>query len=527
MEPTPSPWDAIVIGSGISGLCAAAALARQGRRVLVLEQHAMPGGQTQVFRRHDWVFDTGVHYLAGAGTDPGPDGQFGRLMQALSGGTLHFTRLDDPYDIVRLPGFEFGIAHPRARYVAALKQRFPAEHEAIDAWFAQLDQARQLAFAWMAQRALPRWASAALRWWRGDKVAQFSHLTVARALQASGLNDPALRAVLATRWGDYGAAPETAPLLEHALVTGAYDAGAWYPVGGPARFAQTLQPVIESAGGTLLTGRTVTRILVEDGRVTGVATRTNENAESGSNSAASDEQAHHAAVVISTMGVHNTVAALPAEAAPAWQQTLAALRPGLASVSLYLGFEGDIAAAGASAANVWVHEGTEVGRLWREPADEDAPSFFVSFPSLKDPDCTSAPTGELIAFVDTAVFDPWLQQPPAAPRDEAYAALKDWITQRLVAQFGRHFPALLPLLRWQELATPVTQRRYVHTPGGSTYGLEIGAARMDEPALQLRTPLPGLLLAGQDIAGPGLPPCAFSGVLAAAVVCPAVLKLFR
>jgi all-trans-retinol 13,14-reductase len=473
------------------------------------------------------VFDTGVHYLAGAGTDPGPDGQFGRLMHALSGGALHFTPIADPYDIVRLPGFEFGIAHPRERYVAALKQRFAAEHAAIDAWFAQLDRARQLAFAWMAQRALPPWAAAALRWWRGDEVAQFTHLTVARALQDSGLRDPALRAVLATRWGDYGAPPETAPLLEHALVTGAYDAGAWYPVGGPARFAQTLQPVIESAGGALLTGRTVTRIVVDDGRVSGVATRASDDPDGGSGRAAAGEQTHHAAVVISTMGVHNTVAALPPDAAPAWQHTLAAMRPGLASVSLYLGFEGDIAAAGAGTANVWVHEAAEVGRLWREPADEDAPSFFVSFPSLKDPQGAGAPTGEVIAFVDTAMFDPWLRQPPDAPRDETYAALKDWITQRLVAQFGRHFPALTPLLRWQELATPVTQRRYVHTPGGSTYGLEIGTARMDEPALQVRTPLAGLLLAGQDIAGPGVPPCAFSGVLAAAAVAPAVLRLFR
>jgi all-trans-retinol 13,14-reductase len=60
-------WHAIVIGSGIGGLAAAAALAKRGKRVLLLEQHTVPGGQTQTFQRHEWVFATGVHYVSGVG----------------------------------------------------------------------------------------------------------------------------------------------------------------------------------------------------------------------------------------------------------------------------------------------------------------------------------------------------------------------------------------------------------------------------------------------------------------------------
>jgi phytoene dehydrogenase-like protein len=102
-------WDVIVIGSGISGLGAAAALARQGRRVLVLEQHSVAGGLTQTFTREDWTFATGVHYIGGVGDIAGSSGQIGRLLAWLTDGALRFVSCGNPYDIVRLPGFEFGI----------------------------------------------------------------------------------------------------------------------------------------------------------------------------------------------------------------------------------------------------------------------------------------------------------------------------------------------------------------------------------------------------------------------------------
>ncbi|MCG8459409.1 MAG: NAD(P)-binding protein, partial [Holophagales bacterium] len=45
-ESPPGPWDVIVIGSGMGGMTSAALLSELGRRVLVLEQHYVPGGFT-------------------------------------------------------------------------------------------------------------------------------------------------------------------------------------------------------------------------------------------------------------------------------------------------------------------------------------------------------------------------------------------------------------------------------------------------------------------------------------------------
>jgi len=502
-------WDAIVIGSGISGLTAAAALSRRGRRVLVLEQHVVAGGLTQTFRRGGWTFATGVHYLSGAG----PGGHLAKLLSTLGARPVEFAPSANPYDLIRLPGFEFGIEHPESAYRAALHARFPVERTAIDAWFDEMAAARRAAMTLFVSRGLPAWAGHGLRWVRGHAIGRHAERTVAEAL--ADVRDPLLRAVLGARGGDYGCRPSTAPVLEHALVTGSYDEGAWYPVGGPARIAEALVPAVEAAGGEVRLGTEVHSIRVADGRVEGVGWR--RGGETGF------ERASH---LISTIGLHGTVGALGAAAPAGWAREARALEPGLASIALYLGLEGDVAAAGASSANVWIHEDTDVDRVWHAPADEDAPALFVSFPSSKDPAHAGLPTAEVLAFCETGAFAPWLGAGAAEP-DESYRALKDWIEARLLAQFARHFPALAPMVRLHELSTPVTQARYVRTPEGSTYGLEMSAARLRSPALDVRTPVGGLLLAGQDVGGAGVHPSAISGVLAAAAIDRSAFELMR
>ena len=62
---------AVVVGGGLAGITAAVALARAGQRVLVLEQHYLPGGWTHSFSLDGYRFSPGVHYMGDLGEGGG------------------------------------------------------------------------------------------------------------------------------------------------------------------------------------------------------------------------------------------------------------------------------------------------------------------------------------------------------------------------------------------------------------------------------------------------------------------------
>ena len=117
----------------------------------------------------------------------------------------------------------------------------------------------------------------------------------------------------------------------------------------------------------------------------------------------------------------------------------------------------------------------------------------------------------------------WAGLEPGA-RGAGYERFKARVEEVLFAQFEAYFPALAKRVVFRTLSTPLSTAEITGHHHGAFYGLEVSPERVLTGALQARTPVPGLFLAGQDVVSPGIPGALWGGLLAAASV---DLNLFR
>lgn len=499
-------WDAIVIGSGIGGMAAAAALSKTGHKVLLLEQYHTLGGLTHSFSREGFSWDVGIHYLGGlAPGDPEKD-----LLDWLCAKPMEFASMGAVYDTLHVGDAEpLRLSRPYEAQELDFKARFPADAEAIEAWTDAMRKGRDALMTATQIISLPAPLAAALKWWKRHELDKWCGRTTEQVARSFTDNNDLVQALTA-QWGDFGGRPSAASFALHAMAVGSYlESGAWYPVGGGAAFARHILPTILAEDGEARAGVKVTSLAMEDGQVVGVNT--------------ADGETIHADNVISNIGARETVEYLiPKDCGHQdWIEEIRALDPNVAHFSLFLGFEGDIENAGASKSNHWIYPSGTVDALWEEAPNGKPPGIFVSFASLKDPahdpGSKQKHVGEVLALTDWSAVARWATE-QAGARGADYSEFKQTVEQRMFEQFEHYFPELARLVVHRELATPLST---VSTTGhyqGAFYGLEVSPRRVFSEALRMQTPIKGLYLSGQDVCSPGIAGALWGGVLSAASV---------
>ncbi|MGA9534125.1 MAG: NAD(P)/FAD-dependent oxidoreductase [Anaerolineales bacterium] len=494
-------YDTIVIGSGAGGLTAAVALARARQRVLLLEQHEVPGGWMHSFTLDGYRFNTGVHYVG----ELGPGERLRRIYEGLGvADDLAFTELNPAgYDHILIGDRRFDIPKGRDAYVARLKEAFPEERGNIDRFFdASTDifwlLQRMIDEEWQMLLKRPR----SLPWFArsgGDLIDHY-------------VEDRTLRAVLKGQSGAHGMAPKRVSAAIHTAVMHHYLTGAYHPVGGGMAIARACVRALKRAGGELRLEAPVRRVLIEGKRAVGVELAGGERIT--------------AASVISNADPHGTFARLIGRDRLSRRLRRMLDRVGYSTscLSLYLAMECVPRALGMDSGNYYIHAHDDIDGIFeragtRRSILEDPELVFVSVTSLKDPTKhrRNGHQMEIFGFTGYQPFAPWADQ-PSGDRDAGYQRLKQDISRRMIEFVDRRFPGVKDSVIFQELGTPLTNHHYVRVHLGNIYGIDKGVWQAGPLGFRTRTEFENLYLCGASTMAHGVAYASNSGLIAAGKV---------
>ncbi len=507
-------FDVVVVGAGLGGLVAAGLLAQAGRKVLVVEQHYLAGGNTTCFRRKGYHFDVGLHYIGECG-----ENHWLRRILAAAGADVEYEELDpEGYDTVICPDFTFRFPAGIEPLRQALADQFPAERKGIDRYIKAL---RQL-------RLLQKLEHNPLQFWhilpRSVLLLRYLNGTFASFLDSCNVS-PQLRAVLAAQAGDYGLPPSQASVVIGLGLTAHYANGAYYPKGGGQGISDRIVEAIEGAGGTVLLSTPVTRILVDGGRVKGLEFQSKKLGK----------QTVEAPVVISNADIKRTVKQLvgPEHFSPKTVQRVEEYRmaPGLGAV--YMGVNRDLKQEDIPRTNFWLYSDYDDERhfsVMESGQFHAEPHCYISIASLKDPSNPSmAPEGktnlELMSLV-TNRPESWgvtAEQVRTGEYREvqAYKDRKQEYAESLIKVASRKFPWLEDEIDFMEVATPLTHTRFTSSTGGTSYGIACTPDQMLGRRPTHKTEVKGLYLAGASLrTGHGIAGVALSGAAVASQLLP-------
>jgi phytoene dehydrogenase-like protein len=263
----PDVFDAVVIGSGLGGLTAAALLAKAGRGVCVLERNHSLGGAASVFKVGSLTIEASLHQTADPRDPREPKHRILKDLGILD--EIEWIPVSPFFSIRGGPvGEPFDLPHGFDRARNALRERFPENRHAIDrvlesmervhGGIAELTQARlEHSVAKLTRGALK--LRSVLGHWRAslDDVLsrQFGH-------------HEALKFALAGNLGYYADDPKQLWWLFFSVAQGGYLAsGGAYVKGGSRTLSLKLAKAVTEAGGVVRPGReAVTVDIGSDGR---------------------------------------------------------------------------------------------------------------------------------------------------------------------------------------------------------------------------------------------------------------------
>lgn len=482
-------YDYAIVGMGVGGLTLGALLAAAGQRVIIFEQHYMPGGYGHTFLEQGYRFCAELHYV----WDCGPGERVFKMLSKLGlENDVTFRRLDPSgFDRVIAPGIDYMIGNGFDRELERLSLLFPRHHAGLQRYYGIVASIHHelyelpIGFSWSTLLSRPD---------KFGHLLRFANWTLERLFDQ--LDFPAdLRLILAGQSAIFFMPPRDLSLVAHAGGVGSYNQGAYHPSQSYAHVMRSLLTRIRTEPGCRsMLATEVTDISVDAGRATSVTTANGD-------------------VVSADTIVLNTDAQVGADLIGREYFSKRARRRrfsyeyGPSVVSVYLGLRDiDLEASGLGEENVFWHPEVDLNRVYDDqlqPGIPERPYFFCNAPTSRPHSSAMAPDGgsQLVIVAPTSHdYFAGLRE----TSEDSYQAAKRRFADSLISVVEDELvPGLRSHIEVETVGTPLTNQFYVRSPKGNCYGAPLDPKHVMQRRLNYQSPLENVFFVGASTGLPG------------------------
>ncbi len=428
-------YDVIIIGAGLGGLTAGAKLAKEGKSVLLLEQHDRPGGCATTFKRKDFIMEVGLHEMDGLH----PRDIKRRIFDDIGlGDRVSFLPVPEFYRFIN-ESYDLVIPHDPEEAKVLLKKAFPGEEKGIDDYFYHVLNVRRIM---VAHKGKPDRSVGVFL----DEI----------------IGDEDLKLVLLGNLGYYHDDPYSLSWLYYLNAQGSYYGGtASFIQGGSQSLSDALSDLITEQGGKLILNQLVTSINYQGDKVSGVSYKEIKGKNKGR-----IEQATSAQIIMngSIPGLGELLS--KKDAAPL-TQSIKDMAIGASLLTVYYGFNKSLQEIGNKNYSTFVYDNSVRSQkdiLGNNHSDFSTRSFtFVDYGLV---DSRLAPKGKSVGAVCAIDYPSDWEN---LERGE-YMRMKEDVADIITSRLENILPGFRKAVEYVEVATSLSVERFTLNPKGAVYG---------------------------------------------------------
>ncbi len=463
-------YDVVIVGSGLGGLVCAVILAKEGKKVCVLEKNAQYGGNLQTFVRDKTIFDTGVHYIGGLEKGQNLYRYFSYLgiMDSLK---LH--KMDEVFDVISIGDKQYPHAQGYDNFVKNLAEIFPDEKQNIQNF---CDQLQDMCNNFPLYNLNP-----------GGKYNSEKLLLNAKETIEKHTQNPTLRAVLASSSFLY-AGTDKSPLFVHALTVDSYIQSSWRCRMGGSQIGKQLVKQLRLHGGEIYRHSEVKSINIIDNVVQSVSLKSGKKVIGDSYISNLEPE-----TTMKMGGLSNF--------RKSFYQRVSNLKPTMSAFSIYIVLKPNTM---EYRNHNFYHFGSE-NDVWTQQQYNETtwPKVWILGMSAPKDEDNFADALTILTYMKFDDVKKWENTFNTASdendRGENYEEFKNRKAETLLDAVELKFPGLRGKIKSMHTSTPLSYRDYIGVSDGNMYGFQKDS---DDPLLTFvstKTKVENLYLTGQSV----------------------------